>query len=372
MKHWVYKSLVLALLMILPLAAMAAESTLSTELWGRWTMTTGTSAADRRTITKANAMALERGYVDLKTKFSENTSARFTVDVFSTDDQKNGAGLKLKYAFLDFGNLIPIQDLKLSVGLQKVFFGSIYDWDYNLIGKAPVDEYKLVNSADYGVSINGYLPSGWGEYAIGMYNGEGYKNYGANLKGNTRFEGLANLRLTPLAGLTLGASVMTNSVEREYDIDTDIPVPGYQNQFLADVLARFVVGPLDVMAEYFSKNVEYPNIEDGSKDYNASGISIIPIFNLRNYIDQDIQILGRYDRWDATDNASDKHLSNALTAGINYNFMHNDSYVPSMQLQLNATHKSYDEDNSAPIYANELKDSFTLMAQLKWRFSHAL
>ena len=370
MKQRVYKSLVSAVLILLPLAAMAVESTLGTELWSRWTMTSGTGVVDNSSIIKANGIALERGYVDMKSKFSESISTRFTVDIFSTDAQKDGAGLKLKYAFVDFADLLPIPDAKLSVGLQKVYFGSIYDWDYSLIGKAPVDEYKLASSADYGISINGHLPSGLGQYALAAYNGEGYKKYGANLKGNNRFEGLANLRLTPVTGLTLGASVMTNSAEREKDINTDLPVPGYQTQVLADALVRYVVGPVDIMAEFYNQSVEYPN--DDSKDYSASGISIIPIFNLRNYLDHDIQILARYDRWDATDNKADKHLSNAITAGINYNFMHNDSYVPAIQLQLNATKKSYDEDESAAAYADELKDSFTIMAQLKWRFSQSL
>lgn len=373
MKHAVVFGLLFGLLIAFPGMARAAETSLGMELWSRWTMISGTSPADSSSSQiKNNSIALERGYLDLKTKFTELTSARFTVDMFSTDTQKDGAGLKLKYAFMDFDGIIPIPDARLSVGLQKVYFGSIYDWDYTLIGKAPSDEYKLANSADYGISVNGYLPSGWGEYALGVYNGDVYKNFGSNLKENTSMEFLANLRLTPITGLTLGGSFMTNSVEREKALATDIPVSGYQTQNLIDALARLAFGPAILTVEYLSKAVEYPNVSDGSKDYNASGISIIPILNLRHYIDQDVQLLARYDRWDETDNASNKHLLQAITGGINYNLMHNESYSPALQLQLNATHKSYDAEKSAASYDHKLKDNLTVMAQLKWRFSHKL
>jgi len=373
MKTPIYFSLILALLLSIPVVAGAAETTLGGEFWTRWTMESGISAADSSsTLIKKNALALDRGYFDLKTKFSEQTSARFTIDLFSTDTVSDGAGLKLKYAFVDFGGILPIPDAKITAGLQKVYFGTIYDWDYSIIGKAPTDEYKVANSADYGLTVNGYLPSGMGEYALGVYNGEGYKKFGTNLKDNTRFEYLANLRLTPIPGVTLGGSVMTNSAERETALATDLPVSGYNTQMLMDGVARLAYGPVDLWAEYIIKDVEYPNVADGSKDYKANGLMVMPIIKLYNYLGEDIQIIGRFDRWDETENASAKHLLTAITGGINYNFMHDDSFVPAFQLQLNATQKTYDPDESSSSYAHELKDSLTIMAQLKWRFANIL
>ncbi len=372
MNNKVFLGLVFVLMLAIPGLTEALETSLGGEMWSRWTLSQGRSPADSSSVWTNNSMALERGYIDLKTKFSGDISSRFTVDLFSTDALKDGAGIKLKYAFVDFGNIIPLKDAKLSVGLQKVYFGSIYDWDYTLIGKAPVDEYKLASSADYGISVNGYLPAGWGTYALGIYNGEGYKKYGDNLKDNVRAEYLANLRIIPVAGVTLGASMMTNSVEREKAIATDVAVPGYQEQLLMDALARFVYGPADILVEYLYKDVEYSNVAGGGMDYSARGISIIPVLNLKDYVAKDIQLTARYDRWDETDNSSNKHLLTAITGGINYNFMHSDGSNPALQLQLNATQKTYDENESAAAYANKLKDSFTLMAQLKWRFSHKL
>ncbi len=368
MKTCVWLMIILAVLFsLLPVQNQGVETSLGGEFWSRWTLESGKSPVNDDTIIKKNYFALERGYFDLRTTFTENTKARFTVDIFSTDLIKDGAGLKLKYAFVDFANLVPVPDLTLSAGLQKVYFGTIYDWDYTLIGKAPSDEYKLANSADYGVSFNGYLPAGWGEYALGLYNGEGYKNFGDNLKKNIRMEYLANLRLTPIPGVTIGGSYMSNSVERENNLTDDTPNPAYQQQQLLDGVARLAYGPVNVWVEYLYKDVTFPNA--AANDYTATGFMVMPVFSLYPLIGTDIQLVGRYDRWDESDNPADKKLLNAVTGGINFNTLHNDSFVPALQVQLNVTQKTYDADNSAAAYANQKKDALQAMLQLKWRFS---
>lgn len=365
--------LLMLLIAVLSMSLVAQEIKISGEMWNRWTMDSGTTAADTmNTSIRSNTLSLERGYFGLEAKFTETVKGRFTVDMFSTDALKDGAGLKLKYAYVDFANVLPIPDSKITVGLQKVYFGSIYDWDYTIIGKAPTDEYKIANSADYGISLNGYLPSGLGDYALGIYNGEGYKNWGQNLKNNTELAYLANVRLTPIPGLSLGGSFMTNSSEREESITTGAANAAYNRQMLADGLARIAFGPLDLWAEYISKSVEYPNVAAGTADYSANGLMVMPIVSLKNYLGKDIQILGRWDRWDETDNSANRNLSETVTAGINYNFMHNESAVPAMQLQMNYSNRTYDADESAASYANGLKDYAQLMLQLKWRFSNTI
>jgi hypothetical protein len=221
------KIIVISSLLSLSMLASALETKLSGEMWGRWTYETAkyknTQSEYVNKLSK-NYISLERGYLGLETSFTANTKARFTVDMFSTDATyqipgdvvmpidtlKNttidGAGLKLKYGYVEFGNLFPIQEMFLTVGLQKTYFGTIYDWNYALIEKAPTDLYKVVNSSDYGITLNGFIPQGWGEYAFGIYNGEGYKKVGASLSDNTDFAYLANLRLTPISGVTVGGS----------------------------------------------------------------------------------------------------------------------------------------------------------------------
>jgi hypothetical protein len=83
--------------------------------------------------------------------------------------------------YLDFSNMLPIKDSKITVGLMKTYFGTIYDWTYITIDKDPSDKYKFVSSTDYGFGISGYLPNGFGTYALAAYNGEGYKKTGGDI-----------------------------------------------------------------------------------------------------------------------------------------------------------------------------------------------
>lgn len=392
-------------LLILPLMAGAVETKLSGEFWGRWINETAKkkdSSANYTDKMVSNYLSLERGYLGLETKFSEMTKARFTIDIFTTDKSHeyiqdslqtilpveaitspnkfgsvDGAGLKIKYAYVDFTGLVPVPDLTLSAGMQKVYFGTIYDWNYTLIGKAPTDEYKVANSADLGLTLNGYIPHGYGEYALGVYNGEGYKKVATSLKENIDFAYLANLRLTPLPGITLGGSYMNNTVGRAKALDGDGLNSSYEKQQLMDGLIRLAYGPLDVWGEYITKKVEFPNETSASKtkEYTATGLSIVPIISLQDYINTDVQLVGRYDSWDESDRIlADKARSklSAMTFGANYNFLHDESAVPAMQLQLNYTTKSYDEGSSHSDFTDGKKDTSQINLQLKWRFANTL
>jgi len=388
-------------LLFIPIGLSCMETKLSGEFWGRWISEIAKrkdSEGNYEDKLVSNYLSLERGYLGLETKFSEQVKGRFTVDIFTTDKTYeyreyslvdstlsystksgsiDGAGLKIKYAYLDFGGLIPVKDMTLTAGMQKVYFGSIYDWSYTLIGKAPSDEHKVVSSSDLGITLNGYLPSGFGEYQLGIYNGEGYKKVGANLKENTDFAYLGNLRVTPITGFTIGGSYMINTVERDKKLDGEIINSSYEEQKLTDIYTRLAYGPVDLTGEYIIKDVDFPNVKDINKTqaYTATGISIFPCLNLKAYLPYDLQLVGCYDIWDESDRVETDKARNKVTAstiGVNYNFMPDETDNPAMQLQLNYTTKKYDEDNSHSDYADGQKDSSQINLQLKWKFANTL
>ena len=388
-------------LLFIPIGLSCMETKLSGEFWGRWISEIAKrkdSEGNYEDKLVSNYLSLERGYLGLETKFSEQVKGRFTVDIFTTDKTYeyreyslvdstlsystksgsiDGAGLKIKYAYVDFGGLIPVKDMTLTAGMQKVYFGSIYDWSYTLIGKAPSDEHKVVSSSDLGITLNGYLPSGFGEYQLGIYNGEGYKKVGANLKENTDFAYLGNLRVTPITGFTIGGSYMINTVERDKKLDGEIINSSYEEQKLTDIYTRLAYGPVDLTGEYIIKDVDFPNVKDINKTqaYTATGISIFPCLNLKAYLPYDLQLVGCYDIWDESDRVETDKARNKVTAstiGVNYNFMPDETDNPSMQLQLNYTTKKYDEDNSHSDYADGQKDSSQINLQLKWKFANTL
>ena len=132
------KKVILSILLtIMVVSFLQAETKLKMEIWNRWTYQT---VDGENTV---NEMALKRGYFRLEPKFSSKIKGRFNVDFFSDDDADNGAGLKIKYAYLDFSKILPIKDAKITAGLMKTYFGTIYDWDYTTIDKDPSDKYKF-------------------------------------------------------------------------------------------------------------------------------------------------------------------------------------------------------------------------------------
>lgn len=393
-----FKSVLVLSTLTIPLVSHAIDTKISGEMWGRWTNETAkykNAAGEYVDKNSKNYFSLERGYFGLETTFTANTKARFTVDMFSSDATHqvptdlvmpadtvksatiDGAGLKLKYGYVEFANLVPVPDMYLTVGLQKTYFGTIYDWSYTLIEKAPTDLYKVCNSSDYGVTINGYIPQGWGEYAFGIYNGEGYKKVGASLSDNTDYAYLANLRLTPISGVTIGGSYMSNTVLRDKALAGDAVNSKYEEQGLMDGVGRLAYGPVDLWLEYISKNVKLPNNTSAttSDDFTATGLMIMPIISLNTLIDMPIELIARYDSWDESDRLDAdkaKSLLNTMIFGVNYNFLPDSSNTPQMTAQLNYTTKKYDEKKSHSDFADGKKDSSQIMLQLKWKFANTI
>jgi len=89
-------------------------------------------------------------------------------------------------------------EAKIVVGLQKMYFGTVDTWAYPLVEKAMGDKHKVVpGSADLGLALTGYLPAGFGDYQMAIYNGSGYKN----LDTNAEKMYIASMTLVPISGL---------------------------------------------------------------------------------------------------------------------------------------------------------------------------
>jgi len=176
----------------------AGETKLSMEIWNRYS-----ANLDGTTLT-SGLFSVERGYFSLEPVISDNLKGRFTLDFFSSDKFADGVGIKMKYAYVDFKT--PVPDMSLQAGMIKTYFGTIYDWTYATIDKSFDDKNKIVSSADYGIAASGLIPAGFGEYAVSIYNGEGYSKTGSLADANPAFA--FNLRLIPLTGITLGGSVL--------------------------------------------------------------------------------------------------------------------------------------------------------------------
>ncbi|MDD5529218.1 MAG: hypothetical protein PHX21_04235 [bacterium] len=331
----------------------AGETTLSMELWNRFTQTRTKPkiTADYQDVTR-NAFSLERGYFGLESKFSDNIKGKFTIDLFSTDKGDkygDGAGAKLKYAYLEFSKLIPIKDSKLTLGLDKTYFGTIYDWSYPVIEKALEDKEGVISSADYGITFSGYIPNGFGEYQLQMINGEGYSKAGKYV--NVNPAGVANIRLIPLPGVSIGGSLIYEQSDTLTPTNKD-----WNKRVCSAGVGRLAYGPIDIWLEYLTKQYfrYYTTKEDTLTSY---GLMIMPIIKLKSLIPADIDLLVRYDKWDPSMHTQNDGWSTRI-AGLNWNIRQD------MLLQFNWEQKNYQDTTKCPV--NDF------MVQLRWKFTNLL
>lgn len=152
----------------------------------------------------------------------------------------------LKYASLDLTKIPGLEqiDAQLRIGIQKVYFGTLDTWEYPLIDKEPVDRAGIASSADFGVSIIGRLPAGFGSYELATFSGSGYKKLDTNAEKMYN----ASLLVTPLPGIYVRGSYIHN-------ITSDL---GAVHSAITDFNASAVVlgyasGPIEGWTEYMTR-----------------------------------------------------------------------------------------------------------------------
>jgi hypothetical protein len=320
----------LGLLTVVPASLLGGETKVSMVLWNRYTADVSGGEIN------SSVFSLERGYLRLEPTFTDKIKGRFNIDLFSDDDALDGAGLKLKYAYLDFGEVLPIPESQISVGLIKHYFGTVYDWEYISIEKALEDKEGVAASTDYGIAFFGYLPGGYGEYAVSVLNGEGYKKTGGDL--DKEPEIAANLRVIPVSGITIGGSVLY-----EFDDNDRLAYAG---------VAHLSKGPFELWGEYLVSDMS---------DVTGNGFMVMPMFKLKGLTGVDVDLLGRFDMWDENTGADDDG-SMTITAGINWNIVKDEKGAPALFLQLEGERTMFEDD--------ALGDIDKLMAQVQWNFSN--
>jgi hypothetical protein len=380
------------LLVLAALAAVTAtgfaqdpgQSVLEHNGWFRYT---NTSTEFGVTDPSVSRFTLERGYVRLSHRWTDALFTKFTVDMFSSDKYADGATVRLKEAFADIA--LPIPDFLLTAGLQKHYFGAIYSWDYTHPDKSLADAQDIAASADYGLTVNGFLPSGLGELQLGVYNGEGYKYVGKYV--NTSPELLANLRLTPFAGLMVGASAMYNAEDMSrYKNDkagrssdgTKYLNPDTVNSGILGLapVFRLAFGPVALNGEYivynYARQFSYYGINrdsagavidsalvEKSKKYAQSGFDLMPVATLAR---RKLEVYGRFSTWERReehDGTMEVNLDKSLVrygAGANWHLQRRERGRPGMEFQFAWVREQARKEGSKP------KDTFMAQFRFEW------
>ncbi len=345
------------LILVVPYIVNAVETKYSMEIWNRFTMEDDGSDAD-----PDMSFSLERAYLRIEPKFTDNIKGRFNLDFFSSDkdEDANGAGVKLKYAYLDFKNILPLPKSKLSVGLVKNYFGTIYSWEYETIQKDPADKWKFASSTDYGVVLSGDVPAAKLSYNLGLYNGEGYKKAGGNV--NNEFAFLGNVRIKPVDMLEIGGTYSMNSKKNPND-DAGEENPDHEAISAYAANATFKMAGATVLAQYLGKTTEMDNL-DGVDDLNENVVSVLAMYNLKEAAGVNLDLVARYDMYDDDVDGDDEdgneiqNGENLMLFGFNYHFH------KGLQLQANYQIMSYEDE--------DLDDETELMLQLRWKFSSVM
>jgi len=337
------------------------ETELENNGWFRYTA--GTTNFDFANLTRSDFL-LERGYIRLSHQWTTDLFSKMTVDVLSSSAYSDGASIRLKEAYVDYN--LPLKETKFTAGLQKNYFSLIYSWDYTNLEKSLGDKEGVLASADYGLSLNGYLPKGLGEWQVGAYNGEGYKRaYAANGLVNIDPQYIANLRLTPFAGVQLGSSVLLNKSDRSafknsttnyYKARSQqvaLPDTASISRFGLAPMAKLAFGPVSLLGEYidfaYTRQYHYyasdtlGAVTDSTKlasekKYHQSGLSIVPVVSL---LKKKLELVGRYDMWNVKAEGADKSMAldsakshTLIGAGFNWHFARREKGKPGCELQL--------------------------------------
>lgn len=147
-------------------------------------------------------------------------------------------GIWVKYGYVDFD--LPVPEMKLRVGLQKFYFGSVDKWAYPItLSQAYADRHRIIpSSAEQGIALVGILPEGWGDYELAVYNGAGYKK----LEDNAEKMYVVSSTIVPLPGLSVRGSYLktiTNAI--------DAPTRDYS---ATGVVVTYATGPVEAWVEY--------------------------------------------------------------------------------------------------------------------------
>lgn len=178
-----------------------------------------------------NHFSLKRGYITFNQKLNHRFSVRFTQDI-TLDEEGEDAGnieLRLKYCYLNM-NLESwgfIHKPRFELGLVHRPWLDFEEHInlYRVQGTMFLERYKLINSADFGITfvsllggevskkyqkeVNSHYPGRYGSIVLGIYNGAGYHAIESNQ--NKTFESRLTLRPFPdvIPGLQISYTNVT-------------------------------------------------------------------------------------------------------------------------------------------------------------------
>jgi len=281
---------------------------------------------------KTSAFELKRSYFGYNYSFSENISAKLTLDA-GDNDAGSAYTVFLKAAQLDW-KVSP--SIKLSMGLigMKQFNDQEKFWGYRYIMKSFQDQYRFGSSADLGINAEFKLSKNLKANFI-VFNGEGYKKI-QDTDGQQKVGG--SLIFTPIEGLTTKIYMDSQPAAESDAISTMSLFAGYKT-------SNWRIG------------VEFNTLSNGetfskpAQDHDLDGLSFYSTY----VISKKVEVFGRYDQLSSNTLSGDIEAwniargGNQIIAGIQV------APVKGLKFSLNYQGFSYDDDaitNNSLVFLN--------------------
>ena len=130
-----------------------------------------------------NTFDVTRAYLNVTAQISKNVRFRFTPDIKRVNDSTLAGSLvvRVKYAYAQIDNVGPRSWIRMGAHQTPWLDFEESINRYRVQGMMLAEREGLIpGSADFGASYFATLPSNYGEFHVGVYNGEGYAQPEAN------------------------------------------------------------------------------------------------------------------------------------------------------------------------------------------------
>ncbi len=251
---------------------------------------------DFDTDADSNLFTLGRMYLGLKVKPTKDVTLRATTDIKYDGSLKN---VYLKYAYAEIKNILPVLGMKFIFGQQKTGLIDFEQkiWGHRDVSKVGLDKYKIDDSADMGLVLDGKLPSKLGAFHLGFYGGEGYKGDTTEVDDYKAFS--VRVNLTPFAS-------SKGALEK-------LMLTGYFKMWGGATKVNTFGGILSLQNKMISVAAEYfiDSVDGGSAE------TLFSAYLTFHAILKKVDIFARLDLNDPSDGVDDNEIT-SIIAGVKY------------------------------------------------------
>lgn len=288
--------------------------------WTRQLEPKGTDAAGN-TVT-LNSFNVSRAYINVTGNISHRLSFRITPDITretSTGPAVSGSLVfRLKYGYAQFNLDDWTKNWKqtfVRFGIHQTLYIDTFEgvYRYRFQGTSFAERDGAMSSSDAGVSFHTNIPNGYGDIAVGVFNGEGYSKAEANDQKSIQ----ARVTVRPMPGGNL--------------MEKGLRITGFvlQDHGVKDADRKRAMGSVWYEHRRFNAAFEYITATDQALptvakiQQNGWSVFVTPFFKEKG---NGLEALLRYDSYvpNKADTAFDgnKATRNRTIAGIAYWFPH--------------------------------------------------